>query len=111
MPGRVPLPRTSERLTFSLASVGILTPLAFLLPGGQERLAAQTARWAPRWERSVSRLARPVERGVQKVSPRLGRAVQRVESRLPLERAARGVDGRIRRGLAKMERVNDAIHS
>ncbi|KAG5980750.1 hypothetical protein E4U55_003693 [Claviceps digitariae] len=102
MPHRIPrLPRAkrSEGLCMGVAGVGVLTPLYLLMPGAEERLARQTAKWAPRWERNITYVTPRVERAVQRMEPSVSRAVQRVENRLPLEKMAKKVDSSIRRGI------------
>ncbi|RDA89905.1 hypothetical protein CP533_2943 [Ophiocordyceps camponoti-saundersi (nom. inval.)] len=104
-PHRVPkLPRArpSEMLCMGAAGVGVLTPLYLVMPGAEERLARQTTKWAPRWERNISFFAPPVERTVRRLEPPVARAVQRVESRLPLESMAKRVDAGIRSGLGRV---------
>lgn len=102
MPVRIPAARGSEKAIFGMAGVASLAPLYMMLPGAEERLASQTARWAPRWERSITRVAAPAERLVQRAEPRVARTVQRIDNRLPLERMALNVDGRIKRGIDRM---------
>jgi hypothetical protein len=95
MPVRIPAARRTEVWTFSAAGVAGFAPLYFLLPGAEERLATQTARWAPRWERSITRVASPVERGIQRVTPPVARTVRKIDERLPLEKMAKRVDRNI----------------
>ncbi|KAL6849720.1 hypothetical protein ACO1O0_009263 [Amphichorda felina] len=104
MPHRVPkLPsaRRSEIFLIGAAGVGVLTPLYLIMPGAEERLANQTTKWAPRWERNINFFAPPVERGMQRIEPPVSRTVQRIDDRLPLERMAKGVDSKIRSGIAR----------
>ncbi|KAG6013641.1 hypothetical protein E4U54_006498 [Claviceps lovelessii] len=99
MPHRIPrLPRAkrTEGLCMGVAGVGVLTPLYLVMPGAEERLARQTAKWAPRWERNITYFTPPVERAVQRMEPTVSRAVQRVDNRLPLEKMAKKVDSSIR---------------
>jgi len=96
MPPRIPKAGSSELLTFGVAGVGVFAPLYFILPGAEERLAAQTARWAPRWEKNISYVAPRVERGIQRVEPPVSRAVRNIDRRLPLEKMAKGIDRRIK---------------
>lgn len=49
MPVRIPKARSSEVFTFGVAGVAGLAPLYMMMPGATERIASQTARWAPRW--------------------------------------------------------------
>lgn len=83
------------------AGVGVLTPLYLVMPGAEERLARQTTKWAPRWERNITYFTPPVERTVQRIEPPVARAIQRVESRLPLEKMAKRVDAGIRNGIGR----------
>ncbi|ROV95282.1 hypothetical protein VPNG_08940 [Cytospora leucostoma] len=105
MPLRLPnvrLPPTSpstELLTFATAGALALTPLYMALPGATERLAAATARWAPRWERNVGYLVAPAEGATRRIAPPVGRTVRSIDGRLPLGAVARGVDRRIRSGI------------
>ncbi|KAF7563270.1 hypothetical protein G7046_g867 [Stylonectria norvegica] len=98
---RLPPARRSEIIVMGAAGVGVLAPLYFLMPGAEERLATQTNKWAPRWERNLSYFTPPVERGVQRLEPPVARMVQRVENRLPLEKMAKSVDSGIRSGIAR----------
>jgi hypothetical protein len=81
------------------AGVGVLTPLYLVMPGAEERLARQTVKWAPRWERNITYFTPPVERAVQRIEPPIARAIQRVDNRLPLEKMAKKVDSSIRSGI------------
>ncbi|KAI0025202.1 hypothetical protein F4780DRAFT_775199 [Xylariomycetidae sp. FL0641] len=104
MPVRIPKARGTELATFGVAGVGAFAPFYFLLPGAEERLASQTARWAPRWERNVGYLAAPAERLAHRVEPRAERLAHRLDDRLPLARVALGVDRRIKNGIDRAER-------
>ncbi|KFH46303.1 hypothetical protein ACRE_028600 [Hapsidospora chrysogenum ATCC 11550] len=104
MPHRVPkLPvaKRSEVLCIGAAGVGVLTPLYMIMPGAEERMANQTTKWAPRWERNISFFTPPFERGVQRIEPPVARAVQNIDSRLPLERMAKGVHTRIGNSISR----------
>lgn len=83
------------------AGVGVLTPLYLIMPGAEERLAAQTTKWAPRWERNISYFTPPVSRTIQRIEPPVSRAVQRVEERLPLEKMAKGMEKTIRSSIER----------
>lgn len=98
MAPRIPISfaRPPEALCYSAASVTALAPLYLIMPGAEERLATQTARWAPRWERNISIFSPPFERGIQRVEPPVARAVRRIEHRLPLEKVALGAERRIK---------------
>lgn len=103
MPVRIPNARASEVLCFGAAGVGTLAPLYMMLPGAEERIASQTVRWAPRWERNIGYFVPPMERGINRVKPPVERAVQRIEQRLPLERFAKNVDSRIKRSIDRWQ--------
>ncbi|KPM37416.1 hypothetical protein AK830_g9143 [Neonectria ditissima] len=98
---RLPQAKRSEIVIFGAAGVGVLAPLYLVMPGAEERLANQTNKWAPRWERNINYFASPVERGVQRIEPPVSRIVQRVEDRLPLEKMAVSVSTGIRNGIAR----------
>jgi hypothetical protein len=109
MPVRIPkLPgaKRTEILCIGAAGVGVLTPLYMIMPGAEERLAHQTAKWAPRWEKNISFFIPPVERGVQRIEPPVSRAVQNIDQRLPLEKMAKRVDTGIRNGIARFNGPN-----
>jgi len=99
MPVRIPAARRTEVLSFGVAGVGVFAPLYMLMPGAEERLAAQTARWAPRWERNIGYVTPRVERGIQRVKPPVERTVKKIDQRLPLEKVAKRVDTNIKKGL------------
>ncbi|KAH9996363.1 hypothetical protein F4779DRAFT_187223 [Xylariaceae sp. FL0662B] len=102
MPLRLPTTRTTELATYGVAGVVGFAPFYFILPGTEERLAHQTARWAPRWERNISYFAPPAQRIAQRIEPRLERTVKKIEHTLPLEKAAKGMSRRIIYGFDKM---------
>ncbi|KAI0192305.1 hypothetical protein EV127DRAFT_426613 [Xylaria flabelliformis] len=102
MPVRIPAPRSSETAIIGMAGVASFAPFYMMLPGAEERIASQTARWAPRWERSISRFAAPAERLAQRAEPRVSRTVKRIDNRLPLEKMALNVDRRIKKGVDRM---------
>ncbi|KAI0543839.1 hypothetical protein F4679DRAFT_80378 [Xylaria curta] len=102
MPVRIPAPRSSETAIIGMAGVASFAPFYMMLPGAEERIASQTARWAPRWERSISRFAAPAERLAQRAEPRVSRTVKRIDNRLPLEKMAQNVDRRIKKGVDRM---------
>jgi hypothetical protein len=105
MPVRIPAARGSETAIFGLAGIASFAPFYMMVPGANERIATQTARWAPRWERSISRLAGPAERMAQRAEPRVSRTVKRIDNKLPLEKMALNVDGRIKRGVDRMSKT------
>lgn len=49
MPVRIPRAGSSEILCFGVGGVAAFAPLYMMMPGATERVASQTARWAPRW--------------------------------------------------------------
>jgi len=104
MPPRIPAARSSEALCYGVAGLGAFAPIYFMLPGAEERLAIQTARWAPRWERNITFFVPPVERGIKKIEPPVSRAVRNIEGRLPLEKFAKGVETRIRNGIDQISK-------
>ncbi|KAI2631836.1 hypothetical protein GGR54DRAFT_581169 [Hypoxylon sp. NC1633] len=104
MPVRIPKARTTEIATFGVAGVAGFAPFYFMLPGAEERLATQTARWAPRWERNISYFAPPARIIAQRVEPRVGRTVRKIDDRLPLEKVAKNVDRQIKYGIDKMSK-------
>lgn len=99
MPVRIPATTSTELFTFGAAGVSAFAPFYLMMPGAEERLSRQTLKWAPRWERNITFFKSPVERGIQRVTPPVARTVQRVEHRLPLEKAAKGVDKGVKRGV------------
>lgn len=99
MPVRIPAPRRSETITFGCAGVAFFAPFYMMMPGAEERVARQTLKWAPRWERNITFFKSPIERSIQKVTPPVARTVQRVEHRLPLEKVAKRADSRIKKNL------------
>ncbi|KAI1460943.1 hypothetical protein F4805DRAFT_350577 [Annulohypoxylon moriforme] len=101
MPVRIPKARSTEIATFGFAGVAGFAPFYFMLPGAEERLAAQTTRWAPRWERNISYFAPPAQRIAQRVEPRVERTVKKIDDRLPLEKMAKTVDRRIKYGIER----------
>ena len=104
MPVRIPAGRRTEVLTYGVAGVGAFAPLYLLFPGAEERLARQTARWAPRWERNISFFTPHVERGIQRVTPPVARTVKKIDEKLPLEKMAKRVDRNIKRGIERATR-------
>jgi len=93
MPPRLPAARTFSRSHGKIggAAIGVSCavgsiPLICMIPGVEERLAAQAAVWGPRWSRGFSYVAPRVERHAASVEPRLIKGVQSVEP--PLKKAA-----------------------
>ncbi|ORY60019.1 uncharacterized protein BCR38DRAFT_443647 [Pseudomassariella vexata] len=104
MPVRIPAARASEGVAFGLAGVGAFAPFYFMLPGAEERLASQTARWAPRWERNISYFAPPARTVAQRVEPRVGKTVKKIDDKLPLEKMTKSVDRRIKHGIDRFNK-------
>ncbi|KAJ9142940.1 hypothetical protein NKR23_g6830 [Pleurostoma richardsiae] len=102
MPVRIPKPGRTELLSFGVAGVGAFAPFYMILPGAEERLASQTTRWAPRWERNISYFIPHAERGIQRVAPPVEKTIKKVDQRLPLEKVAKNVDRRIKKGIDRV---------
>ncbi|TPX08001.1 uncharacterized protein E0L32_010332 [Thyridium curvatum] len=102
MPVRIPRAGRTELLSFSIAGVGAFAPFYMILPGADQRLAKQTAKWAPRWERNINYFSPAAERGIQRVTPRVERTVKRVDQRLPLEKVAKRVDTNIKKSIDRI---------
>lgn len=101
MPVRIPAAHRSEILFFGAAGAAAFAPFYMMMPGASERVAAQTAHWAPRWERNITFFKSPVERGVQRISPPVERTVKRTVARVPMERVAADAHRRITNGVAR----------
>lgn len=101
MPVRIPKAGATEGVAFATAGVIGFAPFYFLLPSAEARLAAQTQKWAPRWERQISYLAPPAQRVAQRVEPRAAKTIERV-NKLPLEKVAKGVDRRLEHGMDRL---------
>ncbi|KAK3358565.1 hypothetical protein B0T24DRAFT_125378 [Lasiosphaeria ovina] len=97
MPIRIPAATKTEVFCFGAAGVGAFAPFYMMVPGAEERIARQTVKWAPRWERNITFFKSPVERSIQKVTPPVARTVQRVDRKLPLENVAKRADSRIKK--------------
>ena len=106
MPVRIPRARPTEIATFGAAGVAGFAPFYFILPGAEERLAHQTAVWAPRWERNISHFASPAQRIAQRVEPPVRRTTKRLDDKLPLEKVALNINRRIRYGFDKFEKFS-----
>ncbi|KAG4413987.1 hypothetical protein IFR04_012854 [Cadophora malorum] len=70
-------------------------PLLCLIPGVEERLAAQAAVWGPRWSRGFAAVTPHVSRQAERVEPGIKKGVEKVEP--PLKRAAFAVDRNIKK--------------
>jgi len=96
----IPAGRSFNRSVGVVGGVAVTAsaaPLLFLLPGAEERLAAQAAKWGPRWNRAFSNVAPRVEHHAAKIEPRMQKGVQRVEP--PFKRAAFAIDRNIKKVL------------
>ena len=85
----IPQPRAFTRSTGVIVGAGAIataSPLLFFIPGAEERLAAQAAKWGPRWNRGFERMSPVVQRGAVRVEPGVKKGVKMVEP--PLKRAA-----------------------
>ncbi|KAK3182505.1 hypothetical protein K4F52_006145 [Lecanicillium sp. MT-2017a] len=100
---RLPKAKTSEVLCIGAAGVGVLAPLYMIMPGAEEKLAKQTTKWAPRWERNISYFVPSAERTAQRIEPPVSRVVQSIDERLPLEKMAKRVDKSIRAGVERFQ--------
>jgi hypothetical protein len=105
MPVRIPKAGATEGVAFATAGVVGFAPFYFLLPSAEERLAAQTMKWAPRWERRISYVATPAQRVAQRVEPRVAKTVQKVNDRIPLEKVAKRVDRNIEIGMDRLHLI------
>lgn len=101
MPLRLPAPKSREAICYSAAAIGAFAPFYFLVPGADQRLAKQTTKWAPRWERNLSYFTPTAEKGIKRVEPPVARTVQAIDRRLPLEKMAKNVEGRIKTGIER----------
>ncbi|KAJ0163714.1 hypothetical protein CTA2_2532 [Colletotrichum tanaceti] len=99
MAPRIPVTKSTETLCYGVATVGAFLPIYLMLPGAEHRLASQTTKWAPRWERNLSYFTPTAERGIKRVEPPVSNVVRRIDNRLPLERMAKGLDRRIKNGI------------
>lgn len=103
MPVRIPAASRTEIFCMGAGGLSALAPFYLMMPGAEERLARQTLKWAPRWERNITMFKSPVERGVQRISPPVARTVQRMEHSLHLEQAAKRTDRGIKKSLDMMK--------
>lgn len=98
---RLPKVKPTELWIIGAAGVGVLAPLYMVMPGADQKLANQTTKWAPRWERNISYFAPPAEKGMKRIEPPVARMVQSIDERLPLERMAKGMEKSIKGGIAR----------
>jgi hypothetical protein len=85
----LPAARTFNRSPGLVGGVAVTAsslPMLFFIPGFEERLVAQAAKWGPRWSRGFANMAPRIERSGAKVEPRIQKSVKTVEP--PLKRAA-----------------------
>jgi predicted secreted Zn-dependent protease len=85
----IPKAHTFSRSTGVLvgaAGVATASPLLFFIPGAEERLAAQAAKWGPRWNRGFARVAPHAERHGAKIEPHVSKGMKAIEP--PLKKAA-----------------------
>jgi len=85
----IPKARAVTRSTGILvggAGIASAAPLVFFIPGAEERLAAQAAKWGPRWNRGFARITPSVQHHAAKVEPHMARGVKAIEP--PMKRAA-----------------------
>ncbi|PSD99157.1 hypothetical protein C7G69_18710 [Acinetobacter baumannii] len=102
MPVRIPKAGATEGVAFATAGVVGFAPFYFMLPGAESRLASQTQKWAPRWERNISYFAPPAQRVAQRVEPRVSKNVKKLDDKLPRERMAQGVDRPLQKGFDRL---------
>jgi hypothetical protein len=85
----IPKARTFTRSTGVIVGAGALataSPLLFFIPGAEERLAVQAAKWGPRWNRGFAHMSPIAQRAHARVEPGMKKGVKVVEP--PLKRAA-----------------------
>ncbi|KAE8443229.1 hypothetical protein EG329_002097 [Mollisiaceae sp. DMI_Dod_QoI] len=99
----LPHARTTTRSTgliVGLAGTASAAPLLFFLPGAEERLATQAAKWGPRWTRGFAHFERGVQHGASRMEPGVKKGVKVVEP--PLKRAALAIDRNIKANIKWM---------
>lgn len=106
MPVRIPSAGRTETLCFGAAGASVFAPFYLMMPGAEERMAKQTAYWAPRWERNITFFKSPVERGTQRVTPPVAKmvrnSVQYVDQRLHVEKNFKKLDTGIRKNMDRV---------
>lgn len=75
-------PHLSPGLLTGLASTTAVAPVLFLVPGVQEKLSMQAAKWGPRWERGFARAEPHFAKHLMKVEPPARRASKAVEPKM-----------------------------
>ncbi|KAH8677788.1 hypothetical protein BX600DRAFT_431111 [Xylariales sp. PMI_506] len=103
MPIRIPKAGATEGVAFATAGVVGFAPFYMMLPGAEERIASQTVKWAPRWERNISYFTAPAQKVAQRVERPVSKTVKKVDDRLPLEKMAKTVDRRIKYGMDRIQ--------
>ncbi|UKZ49245.1 hypothetical protein TrVGV298_003490 [Trichoderma virens] len=78
-------------------------PLYMAMPGAEERLARQTTKWAPRWERNINYFTSPAERTAQRIEPPIAKAIKKLDEKLPLEKMAKGMERGIQKSIARFQ--------
>lgn len=76
----------SRGLFVAVAGTASASPLLLFVPGFEERLASQAAKWGPRWNRGFSHLTPRIEKHAMKIDPKMQKGVKMVEP--PFKRAA-----------------------
>ncbi|EFX04509.1 hypothetical protein CMQ_1437 [Grosmannia clavigera kw1407] len=109
MAARVPAAKATELVTFGAAGLVGFAPVYLLFaPKGDEQMARQTTRWAPRWEHvTTNYLTPPVENTVRNhISPPIERTMKRFDrvANPHMARAAQNLDRRIRAGIARVQK-------
>ncbi|KAG0646978.1 hypothetical protein D0Z07_6155 [Hyphodiscus hymeniophilus] len=100
----IPKARTFNRSTGVIGGAAVLataSPLLFFIPGAEERLAMQAAKWGPRWNRGFAGVSPLVEKHAAKVEPHAKRGLQAVEP--PLKKAAHQSDRNMKWVVQKIE--------
>ncbi|KAL7944901.1 hypothetical protein V8C42DRAFT_324044 [Trichoderma barbatum] len=100
---RLPKARPTEIFCISAAGVGVLAPLYMAMPGAEEKLARQTTKWAPRWERNINYFTTPAERTAQRIEPPISKAMKKLDEKLPLEKMAKGMERGIQKSIARFQ--------
>lgn len=106
MPIKLAIVKSGEAICYGAATLGGFAPFYFIYPGSDQRLADQTAKWAPRWEKNIHYVCPTTQRAIKRVEPRLANTVRAVEHRLPLERMAKSMERHLR---PPFERIHPAI--
>ncbi|KXJ97055.1 hypothetical protein Micbo1qcDRAFT_155809 [Microdochium bolleyi] len=105
MPIRIPKARSSEIATFGVAGVAGFAPLYMMMPGAEKRLADQTTKWAPRWEKNISYFAPPARIVAQRASPHVEKTVKKIDDKLPLEKITTKISNQTQRNFDRFEKI------